>query len=389
MKVNHKGIVFSLIFGLSFFLIQNSIAQPSAPTIKVTPGDNCVTLTWDAVPGADAYRMYYGLAPQITPKAYFQRSVPGITTSPFPQTQLMNNATYYFIMQSINNRGGSYASSTVSVVPTATPTTPSGTKVIRPFGDSITYGAGFTSKASLPLWGGGYRGWMTLITKANGDLDYMTSGAETGGSYRLQTCSSTQFHDGYPGHTTTQMIPKSTMASNADITLVHLGTNDIFWGNFGHFVFKHPRLSVENVASTLFTLVDNLISTNTNPNQQIYLAKIINIYPSPSVNGSLPINQAFSDSSNVSIANYNNLIEQKYNALPQAKKDKVTIVDMNSVIPSSSYFVDGVHPNREGYLRMACTWIRAIKGMPENSSAPCTDITTPEIENMMPQAPSN
>jgi len=47
---------------------------------------------------------------------------------------------------------------------------------------------------------------------------------------------------------------------------------------------------------------------------------------------------------------------------------------MYSALNGANYYWDGVHPNSTGYERMACTWIRAIKGLDANPSDPCSEL---------------
>ncbi|ABZ94685.1 hydrolase [Leptospira biflexa serovar Patoc strain 'Patoc 1 (Ames)'] len=190
--------------------------------------------------------------------------------------------------------------------------------LIRPFGDSITYGVGFSDwgtcyisqinqQLCMPpaMAGGGYRGWLTLLATQGLGLYFTTEGYQSGGSYYLQWLTNTQTHDGYPGYRTDQLIQFSTFASFSNFTLIHAGTNDIL-----------QNKSYETAANNLFSIINNVLATNTNTT--VVVAKIIQISS---------INQVYSNL-NSQIQLYNTLIDSKFNALQTDLKARVRIVNM-------------------------------------------------------------
>ncbi len=258
---------------------------------------------------------------------------------------------------------------------------PAGSVLIRPFGDSITYGFGFTDYTYCPTYlnnqkwcgeplpmGGGYRGWMTWIvlssiaTETTPPLTFMTEGHQNGGSYIQQWQTATQAHDGYPGFRTDQLVPVSKMPSFSNITLVHAGTNDIV-----------QNIKVNVAVGNLFQILPNLLTAN--QGTQVFVAQIIPFAKPASTC------QAFGkpcldfSSKNAQVTHYNQLIQQKWSALPPAQKERITIVDMSGILnglsgitPDDDYSLDGVHPSPMGYMKMACTWIRAIQGLPSETN---------------------
>lgn len=385
MNLLRKIDLFVVTFIFSLLFISDAFTQLQPPSARVEPGNGCATVYWEKVPGATGYNVYWGPSPKINTFNYFQMKVniPYVTDS-FKQVQLSNDIRYYFVVQAYSNKGNSYGSSVVSTIPSANPKEVPDSIIIRPFGNSITFGIGFAEDTYCPVyfdnqkscgfpppfWGGGYRGWMTLISQNNQNLVFTTEGAQGGGSNARQYFSSTKMHDGYPGFWTNHMIERSKAPSKADVTLVHLGTNDLFWGS-----------TADKAADTLFFLLDNILAANTNPNKHIYVAKIIKVFPSSIVHAN------YAPFVNAKIDAYNQLIDSKWKALPTEKKNLITVVDMHSVLDSSRYYADGVHPNEEGYLRMACTWIRAIKGMDPNPTDPCSGVTDQAVISMMPSEP--
>lgn len=248
--------------------------------------------------------------------------------------------------------------------------------LIRPFGDSITYGLGFSDwglcyfaqiNQSLCMppsqLGGGYRGFMTLLATQGIGIYFTTEGYQSGGSYFLQWQLNTQTHDGYPGYRTDQLINFSNYASFSDYTLIHAGTNDIVQGK-----------SIETASLNLFTIINNLLQMNSRTT--LIVAQIIQISST---------NQKYSPL-NLQIVAYNNLIQSKWNALPANLQARVKIVNMNGVLNDlQDYSPDGVHPNANGYLKMACKWIGAINASPPAGA--CSGLNLESIKRKM--NPSN
>jgi hypothetical protein len=92
-------------------------APPAIPTItSAVPNDSSVTITWPDAAGAMGYNLYWSTNPNVNIKNNFTMKVPGVT-SPFTQTKLANGIPYYFVVQSVNNKGSSYGSNTATATP--------------------------------------------------------------------------------------------------------------------------------------------------------------------------------------------------------------------------------------------------------------------------------
>jgi len=196
--------------------------------------------------------------------------------------------------------------------------------LIRPFGDSITYGFGFTDYKYCPTYidknnlfarnwctqpkasdGGGYRGWLTEKSLQFQLLLFKTEGYQNGGSTLQQWYTATQAHDGYPGFCTTKTVSSinrcnedylekpSVWLSFSDITLVHAGTNDILVGR-----------SAEDTYTGLTTIIDNLLAAN--EKAHLFVAKIIRFYPNQYNK------QEKVDTWNTTVTDYNNMIQNAY-----------------------------------------------------------------------------
>lgn len=92
-------------------------AVPAAPAnVSITAGDGRVTLSWDAVAGADSYDLYWKTSPGVT---ITDAVIEGVT-SPYVLTGLANGTACYCAITAINAAGESILSAEV----TATPQTP-------------------------------------------------------------------------------------------------------------------------------------------------------------------------------------------------------------------------------------------------------------------------
>lgn len=275
----------------------------------------------------------------------------------------------------------------------------SGPVLIRPFGDSITYGLGYLGPADVahpergwacpvfgtqapnltfqfpsmcqwPLaYGGGYRGWMTLYALQTGQFTFSTEGYQNSGSYWQQWLSASHAHDGYPGARTDQLMAAANLASAAEVTLVHAGTNDI-----AQCVGKMPTCpqpgntgAPDQVATATFKSLVTLVSTllSKNENTHIFVAQIIPFAAPASTNANL----------NLAVTKYNALIGTSLiSSLPSAVQGRVKIVDMSAILDptvdyeqwnfiNSTWMRDGIHPGALGYWKMACVWIAAIQNV--------------------------
>jgi len=88
---------------------------PTAPTgILLTAGNAQVTLSWNSVPGATSYNIYWSNTPGVTKTNGTE--IKGVT-SPYTHTGLTNYAAYYYVVTAVNSAGESIESNQVSVIP--------------------------------------------------------------------------------------------------------------------------------------------------------------------------------------------------------------------------------------------------------------------------------
>ncbi len=140
---------------------QVSVAPMGSPTgVAAMSGNNQAIISWNAVPGATAYNIYYAIN---NPGGASAGTKIVSVSSPYNHTGLTNGTPYYYVVEPANNGGGSTVSAEVSTTPIGTPTgvsaSASGTTV------TVTW-TNAPGAASHNIY------WKTTspVTKANGTL---------------------------------------------------------------------------------------------------------------------------------------------------------------------------------------------------------------------------
>jgi hypothetical protein len=127
----------------------NGTAPSSAPTgVTAVPADGQVTISWDAVPEATSYNLYWSTASPVTQAT--GTLISGVTSA-YLHDDLTNGTTYFYVLAAVNSVGEGPESAEVSATPVAGATIPSApTGVTAASGDGqVTIGwdpvAGATS----------------------------------------------------------------------------------------------------------------------------------------------------------------------------------------------------------------------------------------------------
>lgn len=197
-----------------------------------------------------------------------------------------------------------------------------------PLGDSITDGSSFDS----PDGSGGYRGPLyTLLTTAGYNVDYI--GSQTINSSQVPD----QNHEGHSGWRIDQL--DSNMAgwlasmADPDVVLMHIGTND-----FGQ------NLDTVNAINRLDALILKIATLR--PYCHIIVTNLMER----------------GETANTNIQNqFNPYVQARVNAHASAGR-RVTFLDMRSAVPLSD-MPDSLHPNQNGYNKMAAAWLPAIQAV--------------------------
>ena len=96
---------------------------PSAPTgIVAASGNSQITITWDAVPAATSYNIYWSSTSGVTKTT--GTKISDITTTSYTHTGLTNGTIYYYVVTSLNSYGESVESYEISSAPGSTDATP-------------------------------------------------------------------------------------------------------------------------------------------------------------------------------------------------------------------------------------------------------------------------
>jgi len=208
---------------------------------------------------------------------------------------------------------------TKSNTPTSTPTpipSPKSTVKVMPLGDSITDGFNVPGGYRIKLW--------KNITDNGYKVDFV--GSMKNGPSELGD----KDHEGHSGWTISQIdsnINSWMDTYKPQIVLMHIGTNDMY-GNPSEAAGRLSQL-IDKICNKLPSggklYVSNLVPFPRNANN-------VNAY-----NSQIP-----------------GIVQQKANA-----GKPVYFVDMSSVINND--LADGIHPNLNGYNKMADAWFNAIK----------------------------
>jgi lysophospholipase L1-like esterase len=189
---------------------------------------------------------------------------------------------------------------------------------IMPLGDSITAGDR----------DGGYRRLLyELLIQDRISFEFV--GSQKGGDVP------DAHHEGHSGWRIDQIadgIAGGWLETNKpDLVLLHIGTNDI-WQN----------RDLVNAPARLSALVDDILTRS--PNTRIVVSQILPMTNDPNFE--------------IEVMKYNAAVVD----VVRSKSSAVCMVDMHHSF-SAGDLVDGVHPTKSGYAKMARVWERAIRAM--------------------------
>lgn len=211
---------------------------------------------------------------------------------------------------------------------------------IMPLGDSITGSPGCW-RALL---------WNDLQNAGYTNIDFV-------GTLPPQGCGVTYDGDneGHGGALATNIVSQNELpgwlaATNPDIVLMHLGTNDV-WNN----------LSPTTILAAYSTLVDQMRANN--PNMKILVAQIIPMNPSgctTCAQGVVALDAAI----------------PAWASAKTTTQSPITVVDQWTGFDDSTDTADGVHPNDAGNLKMANKWYPPLSAQLSATVTPVTPTAT-------------
>ncbi len=221
---------------------------------------------------------------------------------------------------------------------------------IMPVGDSITKGLCSTNT-------NGYRKplYINLINQGY-NIDFV--GSQADGDFADTD------HEGHSGWHAAEddtdddiltNIYNWLMVNQPEIALLHIGTNDITWGD------EDP-----NEVNDILNEIDRY-ETDSNESVTVILALIINRTPYSSK--TTQFNNDLNDIALNRIAN----------------GDDIIVVDMETALDYSTDMYDNVHPNDNGYAKMAAVWFNVLYNLlsiaPTITSMPVTDANIGQLYN--------
>ena len=197
---------------------------------------------------------------------------------------------------------------------------------VMPLGDSITAAPGCW-RAYL---------WTQLQAAGVTNIDFVgTSTDRSGCGFAFD-----EDHEGHSGFAITgiadqNQLPPWLTATNPNIVIVHLGTNDMW----GHFIPLQTKLAA-------FTKLIGQMRAN-NPNMKIIVAQII------------PMDPSSCTTCNADVIEFNNALPAWAASLTTAQSP-ITLVDQFTGFDLAADSVDRVHPVDSGFRKMAAKFFPAV-----------------------------
>ena len=205
---------------------------------------------------------------------------------------------------------------------------------IMPLGDSITHGYDATIGEDQEGLTQGYRGVLFgYLQSAGYSVDFVGS-LEAGFSVQPLFDTDHEGHDGFsaeggPYGDILSNVQGYLSANPADVILLHIGTNDISFGN------QDP--------SEVEAILDEI--ERCRPNTLVFLARIINRTDGAGLRSSTTA--------------FNDAVEAM--ALERIKRgDPLVMVNLESALDYLDDMSDALHPNSDGYAKMAAVWRDAV-----------------------------
>lgn len=220
---------------------------------------------------------------------------------------------------------GTAPGATTTAVPAATTAPPAAPARIMPLGDSITQGDAEHNTYRRPLW---------KSLEADGyDVDFVGS-LSTNHRGAPPRDDFDRDHEGHWGVRVDEVldhIREWVAASEPDIILIHLGSNDVFQDQ-----------STDSTVDELSELIDAIRQSR--PQATLLLAQIIPTAMEPKNRGIRELNARIPE-------------------LAHAKStpsSPVIVVDQFSGFDASRQTYDGVHPNPDGEIHLSDRWLDAL-----------------------------
>src|SRR5690349_14319971 len=190
---------------------------------------------------------------------------------------------------------------------------------IMPLGDSITWGVGSSTTSS-------YRAalWTRLVNQAGYAVDFV--GSQQSGSL---PDTDNEGHSGWRIDQIAADVNGWLATYQPDVVLLHIGTNDM-----------NQNYQVDTAPQRLGALIDQILAAR--PAATVLVAKIV-----PALDATI---QARINAYNAAVP-----------GVVSARGSRVKLVDLS--VLSSADLNATLHPNDNGYARMAVRWYSALEGV--------------------------
>ena len=108
----------------SFTVSTQPGVAPSAPAnVTAAAGDGQVSISWDSVSGATSYNIYWATWSGVA-KTDYEGKIEDIAETPYTETDLTNDTTYYYVVTAENSYGEGDESDEINATPEAGENTP-------------------------------------------------------------------------------------------------------------------------------------------------------------------------------------------------------------------------------------------------------------------------
>jgi lysophospholipase L1-like esterase len=224
---------------------------------------------------------------------------------------------------------------------------------IMPLGDSITAGPGCW-RALL---------WDRLQQTGFTNIDFV--GTQPGGGCSVPHDGDHEGHGGFSatGIADQNQLPPWLDATDPDIVLMHLGTNDM-WGGF---------IPIDTILAAYTKLVGQMRANN--PSMTIVVAQII------------PMDPSGCPTCAPGVVELNNAIPGWAAGLTTAQSP-IVVVDQWTGFDTVADTNDGVHPIDSGFQKMADRWYPALAGLLDGvAPTPSPSTSSPTPPTSPPPAP--
>ncbi|MEM6731523.1 MAG: SGNH/GDSL hydrolase family protein [Myxococcota bacterium] len=201
----------------------------------------------------------------------------------------------------------------------------SGSRIL-PLGDSITEGVPHHYRFALSQ----------RLQTAGVSFDFVGSVNSDAANYGTGWDQDHEGHDGWGTVDVIAELPTWLNGYDADVALVHLGTNDVLAVAANEFTWAD---SIGNLGAIIDALRQD------NPAIQIYLAQIL-----PMLEEGTP---------DPGVAEWNQRVATLAGQRTTAASP-ITVVDMNTGFGAGDLEGDGIHPNQAGGEKMAGVWATAL-----------------------------